>query len=71
MSKRRKMQNDKMLTLRLPESVYDKLCYIADQEFCSVSSVIRRGIRKELHEHEDYFTEEYYDSIKEKYGATD
>lgn len=54
-----RMQNDKMLTLRLPLSVYDKLSYIADQQFCSVSSVIRKGIRRELHEHEDYFTEEF------------
>ena len=54
-----RMQNDKMLTLRLPESVYNKLSYIADQEFCSISSVARKGIRAVLHEHEDYFTEEH------------
>lgn len=54
-----RMQNDKMLTLRLPESVYDKLSYIADQEFVSVSHVARKGIRAVLQEHEDYFTEEF------------
>ena len=71
MSKNRKMLKDRVLTLRLPESIYDKVDYLAEQQWCSVSAVIRNGIRKELDENEDLFTEEYYDSIKEKYGATD
>ena len=65
------MLKDRVLTLRLPESIYDKVDYLAEQQWCSVSAVIRNGIRKELDENEDLFTEEYYDSIKEKYGATD
>lgn len=68
---KRKMLKDRVLTLRLPESIYDKVDYLAEQQWCSVSAVIRNGIRKELDENEDLFTEEYYDSIKEKYGATD
>jgi predicted DNA-binding protein len=71
MSKKRKMLEDRVLTLRLPESVYDKVDYIAYQEWRSISSVIREAIRSHLEEKEDLFTEEYYDSIKEKYGATD
>ena len=71
MSKRRKMLEDRVLTLRLPESVYDKVDYIAYQEWRSISSVIREAIRSHLEEKEDLFNEEYYDSIKEKYGATD
>jgi predicted DNA-binding protein len=71
MSKRRKMLKDRVLTLRLPEYIYDKVDYLAEQQWCSVSAVIRNGIRKELDENEDLFTEEYYYSIKEKYGATD
>ena len=71
MSKNRKMLKDRVLTLRLPESIYDKVDYLAEQQWCSVYAVIRNGIRKELDENEDLFTEEYYDSIKEKYGATD
>ena len=71
MSKNRKMLKDRVLTLRLPEAVYDKVDYVAEQEWCSISSVIRNAIRSHLEEKEDLFTEEYYDSIKEKYGATD
>lgn len=71
MSKNRKMPKDRVLTLRLPESIYQKVDYLAEQNWCSVSAVIRNGIRKELDENEDLFTEEYYDSIKKKYGATD
>ena len=71
MSKNRKMLKDRVLTLRLPEAVYDKVDYVAEQEWCSISSVIRNAIRSHLEEKEDLFTEEYYDSIKKKYGATD
>jgi predicted DNA-binding protein len=71
MSKNRKMLKDRVLTLRLPEAVYDKVDYVAEQEWCTISSVIREAIRSHLEEKEDLFTEEYYDSIKEKYGATD
>ncbi len=71
MSKKRKMLKDRVLTLRLPELIYDKVDYVAEQEWCTISSVIREAIRSHLEEKEDLFTEEYYDSIKEKYGATD
>ena len=68
---KRKELKDRVLTLRLPESIYQKVDYLAEQNWCSVSAVIRNGIRKELEENKDLFNEEYYDSIKEKYGATD
>jgi predicted DNA-binding protein len=71
MSKKRKMLKDRVLTLRLPELIDDKLEYVAEQLWCSKSSVIREAIRSHLEEKEDLFTEEYYDYIKEKYGATD
>ena len=43
-----KMLKDRILTLRLPEAIYDKVDYLAEQQWCSVSAVIRNGIRKEL-----------------------
>ena len=46
---KKRMPHDKMLTLRLPESVYAKLDHIADQNYCSLSAVVRNGIRKELY----------------------
>jgi len=53
----------------LPESIYDKVDYLAEQQWCSVSAVIRNGIRKELDENEDLFTEEYMQSQKHHFRA--
>jgi len=53
----------------LPESIYDKVDYLAEQQWCSVSVVIRNGIRKELDENEDLFTEEYMQSQKHHFRA--
>ena len=66
---KRKMLKDRVLTLRLPESIYDKVDYLAEQQWCSVSVVIRNGIRKELDENEDLFTEEYMQSQKHHFRA--
>lgn len=66
---KRKMLKDRVLTLRLPESIYDKVDYLAEQQWCSVSAVIRNGIRKELDENEDLFTEEYWQSQKHHFRA--
>ena len=66
---KRKMLKDRVLTLRLPESIYDKVDYLAEQQWCSVSAVIRNGIRKELDEHEDLFTEEYMQSQQHHFPA--
>jgi len=66
---KRKMLKDRVLTLRLPESIYDKVDYLAEQQWCSVSAVIRNGIRKELDENEDLFTEEYMQSQKHHFRA--
>lgn len=63
------MLKDRVLTLRLPESIYDKVDYLAEQQWCSVSAVIRNGIRKELDENEDLFTEEYMQSQKHHFRA--
>jgi len=71
MSKKRKMVKDRTLTFRLPDDIYQKIDYLAEQQWCSVSAVVRNALRKELEENKDLFNEEYYDSIKEKYGATD
>ena len=59
---KKRVPNDKMLTLRLPESIYAKLDYLADQNWCSVSAVIRNRIRKELNANEELFTDEYMKS---------
>ena len=63
------MLKDRVLTLRLPEYIYDKVDYLAEQQWCSVSAVIRNGIRKELDENEDLFTEEYMQSQKHHFRA--
>ena len=55
---------DKVLTLRLPEEIYEKLDYIAEQKWTNISSVVRNGIRKELEANEDLFSDEYIESQK-------
>jgi predicted DNA-binding protein len=64
-----KMLKDRILTLRLPEAIYDKVDYLAEQQWCSVSAVIRNGIRKELDENEDLFTDEYIKSQQHHFRA--
>lgn len=66
---KRKMLKDRVLTLRLPEAIYDKVDYLAEQQWCSVSAVIRNGIRKELDDHEDIFTEDYIKSQQHHFRA--
>ena len=66
---KRKMLKDRVLTLRLPEAVYDKVDYVAEQEWCTISSVIRNAIRSHLEEKEDLFTEEYMQSQKHHFRA--
>jgi predicted DNA-binding protein len=56
---RKRPIKDRVITLRLPEDVYQKLDYVAEQHWCTISSVVRNGIRKELAEHEDLFEDEY------------
>ena len=66
---KRKMLKDRVLTLRLPELIDDKLEYVAEQLWCSKSSVIREAIRSHLEEKEDLFTEEYMQSQKHHFRA--
>lgn len=66
---KRKMLKDRVLTLRLPEAVYDKVDYVAEQEWCTISSVIRNAIRSHLEEKEDLFTEEYMKSQRHHFRA--
>ena len=66
---KRKELKDRVLTLRLPESIYQKVDYLAEQNWCSVSAVIRNGIRKELDENEDLFTDEYVRSQHHHFRA--
>ena len=64
-----KLLTDRLLTLSLPEAIYDKVDYLAEQQWCSVSAVIRNGIRKELDENEDLFTDEYIKSQQHHFRA--
>ena len=66
---KRKMLKDRVLTRRLPEAIYDKVDYLAEQQWCSVSAVIRNGIRKELDDHEDICTEDYIKSQQHHFRA--
>lgn len=66
---KRKMLKDRVLTLRLPELIDDKLEYVAEQLWCTKSSVIREAIRSHLEEKEDLFTEEYMQSQQHHFRA--
>ena len=66
---KRKEIKDRVLTLRLPESVYQKVEYLAEHQWCSISAVIRNGIRKELNDNEDLFTNAYMKSQQQHFRA--
>jgi len=66
---KQKMLKDRVLTLRLPESVYQKVDYLAEQKWVSISAVVRNALRKELEENEDLFTDEYMKSQQHHFRA--
>ena len=66
---KQKMLKDRVLTLRLPEAVYQKVDYLAEQKCVSVSAVVRNALRKELEENEDLFTDEYMKSQQHHFRA--
>ena len=51
--------NDRMISVRVPQDVYTKLDYIAEQNYTDLSSTIRQGCRKVIAENEDILTDEY------------
>ena len=51
--------NDRLISFRVPQDVYTKLDYIADQNYTDLSSTIRQGCRKVIAENEDILTDEY------------
>lgn len=55
---------EKMLTLRIPEDIYNKLDYIAEQKWTNISTVVRHGIRKELEANEELFEDEFMQQTK-------
>ena len=64
MSKKRKMVKDRTLTFRMPDDIYQKIDYLAEQNWCSVSAVVRNAIRRELNANEELFEEDYIKSTK-------
>ena len=58
------MVQDRTLTFRLPGDIYRKIDYLAEQNWCSVSAVVRNAIRRELNANEALFEEEYIKSTK-------
>ena len=55
----RHTQKDKIFSLRIPESVYENISWIADQKYTDISSVVRNGIRKELADNQELLDPEY------------
>ena len=55
----RHKQKDKIFSLRIPESVYENISWIADQKYTTISSVVRNGIRKELADNQELLEPEY------------
>ena len=55
----RHKQKDKIFSLRIPESVYENISWIADQQYTTISSVVRNGIRKELADNQELLEPEY------------
>ncbi len=59
-----RMMQDRTLTFRLPDDIYQKIDYLAEQNWCSVSAVVRNAIRRELNANEELFEEDYIKSTK-------
>ena len=51
--------NDRLISFRVPQDVYTKLDYIADQNYTDLSSTIRQGLRSVITDNEDILTDEY------------
>lgn len=51
-------QQDRMISVRVPQEVYDKLDFLAEQHWCDISSVIRSGIRRELSANQELLEDE-------------
>ena len=58
------MMQDRTLTFRLPEDIYQKIDHLAEEKWCSVSPVVRNAIRRELYANEELFEEDYIKSTK-------
>lgn len=61
---RERQLKEKLVTIRMPDEIYQKLEYIAEQKWTNVSTVIRHGIRKELEANSNMFEDEFYDQNK-------
>jgi len=64
-----RMMQDRTLTFRLPDDIYQKIDYLAEQNWCSVSAVVRNAIRRELNANEELFEEDYIKSTKHHFRA--
>ena len=51
-------RQDRMVTVRIPAVVHGQLEFLADQQWCDVSSMIRSGIRRELDANRDLLEDE-------------
>ena len=51
--------NDRMISVRVPQEVYTKLDFIAEQNYTDLSSTIRQGLRSVITDNEDIHTFQY------------
>ena len=51
--------NDRMISVRVPQDVFNKLDWISDQNYTDLSSTVRQGLREVLSTNEDILTDEY------------
>ena len=55
----RHLEQDRPLSVRVPESIHNKMQYVADQHYTDLSSTVRSALREYLAKHDNLFTEEF------------
>lgn len=48
-----------MISVRVPQDVYNKLDWVSDQNYTDISTTVRQGIREVFSKNEDILTDEY------------
>lgn len=55
----RHLEQDRPLSVRVPQSIHNKMQYVADQHYTDLSSTVRSALREYLTKHDNLFTEEF------------
>lgn len=55
----RHLEKDRPLSVRIPQSIHNKMQHVADQHYTDLSSTVRSALREYLTKHDKLFTDEF------------